>query len=265
MTDLFYSFAQATEVLEISEAYAIFNEVLLMSFVSQYQILTTRIVNNPNLFNKAVWRTEKGSDEREVVFANLQERIQSISWNADAQIPILPLLHGTDFGIATSIASSGFAILSSLDAGWYGKGIYFTTYVKYCLPYFSNRKDPAIIISFVVLGNVYPVIEVPNTEDSLMGSALKAGYNSHFITVSADGVPASTEAIKKGTMIFDEYVIPQENQIVPVYILRFKPFDGRKLLKKWKDDRTMMSRRASRFVVPAKQNQPPVALRSSAI
>jgi hypothetical protein len=35
------------------------------------------------------------------------------------------------------ICGTGFANLSSLDDGFYGKGIYFTTYALYALPYFQ--------------------------------------------------------------------------------------------------------------------------------
>lgn len=37
-------------------------------------------------------------------------------------VPIVPALHGTDINIAHSIAENGFANLSSLDAGFFGKG-----------------------------------------------------------------------------------------------------------------------------------------------
>lgn len=70
-----------------------------------------------------------------------------------------------------AICSTGFAALSSLyvslqlsqispeplflesyflrDAGWYGTGVYFTTYAMYASPYFGTRKDPAVLISYV--------------------------------------------------------------------------------------------------------------------
>ena len=43
------------------------------------------------------------------------------------QVPIIIMAHGTSFEVGKSIASKGFATLASLDAGFYGKGIYFTS------------------------------------------------------------------------------------------------------------------------------------------
>lgn len=39
----------------------------------------------------------------------------------DLAIPIVPAVHGTDYLVAEKIAETGFANLSSLDAGFYGK------------------------------------------------------------------------------------------------------------------------------------------------
>lgn len=94
-----------------------------------------------------------------------QERIDAVAWNEGSAVPILPGVHGTDFGVAMAICSTGFASLSSLyvihsemcrvtnldvrDAGWYGTGVYFTTYAMYSVPYFGTRKDPAAILSYV--------------------------------------------------------------------------------------------------------------------
>jgi len=60
-----------------------------------------------------------------------------------------------------NICSTGFATLSVLDAGWYGQGVYFTSSARYAVPYYATKKDPAIIIAYVIPGNIYPVIEHP--------------------------------------------------------------------------------------------------------
>lgn len=122
-----------------------------------------------------------------------------------------------------------FLALSSLDAGYFGKGIYFTSFPFYTLPYISSRRIPAIILSWVLpgkaplpfdqtvfrfskkppkhqtqkpknckpvsvvsnlvgLGHVYPVIEDHQGQDSLIGAAIKPGYNAHFIVTDKSGV-----------------------------------------------------------------------------
>eukprot|EP01126_Amoeba_proteus_P066184 TRINITY_DN9528_c0_g1_i1.p1 TRINITY_DN9528_c0_g1~~TRINITY_DN9528_c0_g1_i1.p1 ORF type:complete len:709 (-),score=117.87 TRINITY_DN9528_c0_g1_i1:263-2305(-) len=234
MQDIFDNFSDASPILKIKEVYAIYNEILLQSFVNQYKIMVNRVHINPTLFNKFQWKNEKRTKEREIVHDYFCKRKNSILWNDDQGVSILPLLHGTSYPIACSIASSGFAILSSLDAGWYGKGIYFTSYAKYCVPYISNRKDPAMLISYVIMGNTYPIIEQPTDPDSFMGAAMKAGYNSHYIVVSSKGTPAQKQDFMSPDGVYDEIVIPLESQIVPAYILRFLPFDSENVIKNWR-------------------------------
>jgi len=73
--------------------------------------------------------------------------------------------------------------LSNLDAGYYGKGIYFTTFIFYASPYFAQQESPAVLISFVVMGNTYPVVEHHKSKNSLLGAPLQSGYNSHYVVV----------------------------------------------------------------------------------
>jgi len=140
---------------------------------------------------------------------------------------------------AYSICETGFAALSSLDDGWYGKGIYFTSYAVYTVPYISRQKAPVIIVSWVLPGNVYPVIENSEPSDttqepkglaqkhqeaSLKGAPIQNGYNSHYVVVDEDGKighPQSKE-------LFNEFVIAQESQIVPAFIFEIVPAVVRK-------------------------------------
>ena len=75
------------------------------------------------------------------------------------------------------------------SSGWYGKGIYFSSYSTYTLPYIYQKPEPSIIISWVVPGHVYPVIEEPHGDcrTSLKGKALKNGFNSHFVLTTMRG------------------------------------------------------------------------------
>jgi hypothetical protein len=49
--------------------------------------------------------------------------------------------------------------LSALDVGFFGSGIYFSTSAKYIIPYFATKSNPAIIVSFLIPGNPFPVVE----------------------------------------------------------------------------------------------------------
>jgi len=81
--------------------------------------------------------------------------------------PILAVAHGTDYDKALKIMVSGFASLSTLDTGYYGKGMYFTSYAIYTIPYFIPAPDPCILICFILPGNPYPVVEQPRQEKIL--------------------------------------------------------------------------------------------------
>jgi hypothetical protein len=52
------------------------------------------------------------------------------------------VVHGTGLEVGQSICGTGFVALSSLDAGYYGKGIYFTTNSLYVF-FLSRAKTLA--------------------------------------------------------------------------------------------------------------------------
>jgi len=103
-------------------------------------------------------------------------------WNTPDDItPLLIVAHGTDLGVGWTIASNGFAALATLDAGFYGKGIYFTTYVKYTIPYCCSKSNPAILICLLLPGNPFPVCEDPSKPESFLGQPIQSGYQSHYV------------------------------------------------------------------------------------
>lgn len=103
----------------------------------------------------------------------------------------------------------------------------------YILPYFSTKKDPAILLCYAIPGNPYPVgsTEGRKSPDTLMGTALQAGYQSHYVVTNRSGELA--EKTENGTDCYDELVIIQEAQVIPAYILRLVPNGLPKLAKKW--------------------------------
>ena len=52
-----------------------------------------------------------------------------------------------------------------LDDGYFGKGIYFTSNLDYGITYYgkpNNNGEYIVLVTFIILGNVYPVIEYPD-------------------------------------------------------------------------------------------------------
>jgi len=131
--------------------------------------------------------------------------------------------------VAEKICENGFATLSSVDGGYFGKGIYFTSHILYTLPYIANRKIPAVILSWVIPGNVYPVIEAHDGTDTLLGTALKSGHSAHYVLTNQKGECL----VRKENEYYDELVVSQESQITPAYIFQIGKTNFKQLWKDW--------------------------------
>jgi len=73
------------------------------------------------------------------------------------------------------------------------------------------------------LGNTYPVIENPNSSDSLKGKPCQSGFDSHFTIVEPGSYTPCPLKAKSAEKKFTEFVIFQENQCVASYLLFVKP------------------------------------------
>jgi len=214
---------------------AVYNPTLVLNFMGAVKIIRERLQSSSALFGRQEWRTTENQTEMELrnrCYALFEQRKNIFPWNhGQDAVPILPMLHGTDLAIGEKIAETGFASLSSIDEGFYGKGIYFTTMAPYTIPYLGS-KQPCILLSWGVPGNTYPVIEHHTGNASLLGTALKSGYNSHYVRTIRDGTVAGLDLDPD---IFDEIVITQESQIAPAFILLVDPKTRKGLLRAWKE------------------------------
>lgn len=192
---------------QIMSVKRIYNTVLLDNFVGTYLVQKERLLNKA--FHKRSWTIDADRTQVHNAYVALAN---SFSWNSPDYPTVLCVMHGTSVPLAEMIAKTGFAALSTLDSGWYGTGIYFTTSFKYCLPYIASRPRPAIIISYVLPGNVYPVTSREERE----GKPLMSGYQSHYVRTTSDGKPSICGE-------YDEVVVGQESQILPMYIVEIEP------------------------------------------
>jgi len=206
---------------------AIYNKPLISSFVNTWRAMGHRLRTAGDMFAYDSWRNQDDElvRQREAVVENFLKRSSSSPWNfgENAINPILMTAHGTELGTALKICETGFASLSKLDDGFYGRGIYFSTSALYCYPYYGTRPNPTIIVSWVVPGHFYPVIERHDSNEttegrkSLLGSALQAGYQSHYVSTNVDGLIWQPHSFKSD---FDELVIMQESQICIAFIIQ---------------------------------------------
>lgn len=223
--------------ITISKIEAVYNPTLVSNFLGCKKIMDERLRGHSSVFTHQTWRESDSGINfqlRQWVYERYQKRCDSFSWNKfDTKIPIWLAMHGTDVHVAEKIVETGFASLSSLDAGYYGKGIYFATYAYYVLPYLRSQH-PTIILSWLIPGNVYPVTENHAGPHSLLGSAIKTGYSSHYIVTQQNG-ETFTSVPQEGpdAEIYDEIVIAQESQIAPAFLIHLDPKKKKALASDW--------------------------------
>jgi len=236
MRQILDNFLEGRELL-VLDAYAVYNATLISAFINQYKVMQSRWSSEDAIIFTSKTYLLDDEGEKEAVLSKYMKRLQAFPWNTANAPPILPAIHGTSFGSAKKICSTGFASLSLLDSGWYGQGIYFSTYSLYVYPYFKSKEQPALILSWILPGNAFPVTEHPSVTDereggrnrkSYVGGAIKSGYNSHYVCTDLTGMPAQNS----DKQTFDELVVAQESQIAPFLILRL---DTRNFsaLEKW--------------------------------
>lgn len=111
-----------------------------------------RLGQENSVFNNQRWRFAVDATEKGKVYDAYQVKVVANDWNLNKngepvvvwilspaacsrpQVPIIPTIHGTNADVAFKICSTGFSALSTLDEGYYGKGIYFTSSAHYALP-----------------------------------------------------------------------------------------------------------------------------------
>lgn len=128
--------------------------------------------------------------------------------NRECRIRVLPAVHGVkSLDHAKKLASGGLAFVGTTDAGYYGRGIYLSTYANYVtLAGYSGvhpeTGDKWLLVCWVVTGNVYPCVELT------IGASFAAGHDTHYARVGGN---------------FDEIVVEQEHRILPRYLISLRP------------------------------------------
>jgi len=207
-----------TTHLKILSVKIVFNPLLVSNFIGAYVIQKQRAKDAPEIFSSKGWSVDNDNRCSFLVHEYYEQYAKQFSWNQTEIVPIIPGCYGTSISIAERTCANGFAALSSVDAGRFGTGIYFTTHPDYFTPYLVSKTRPALISSWLLPGNVYPVTEHPTGPTSLAGAALKSGYNSHFVSTDKQGFPKPPTG-----EFFTEVVIPQESQISPAFIFEICP------------------------------------------
>jgi len=202
------------EALPVKSIYGVYNPILMTEFSNNRKMMEEKLEEESWDLD---WKEDDETGLRSKINEEYKTKVNQFSWNKDLTVPVIPAVHGTGLSIARAISKTGFAAISSLDSGFFGKGIYFTTASRYALPYATLQTDPAIIISYVVPGNIYPTSEQHKGPKSLAGKPLRTpNYNSHYVLTKTDGFAVSNSAENP---FYDEIVLPEECQVVPAFII----------------------------------------------
>lgn len=129
--------------------------------------------------------------------------------HTEARCVLDPVLgfHGTATKNIASICEHGFKVpggtegfTHSTDAGWYGRGVYFSEFPSYAMEYITSGTK--LLLCQVVLGKIYHCTKL------IHGAPLQAGYDSHM---SPDG---------------KEVVIFNSEHILPSYVVHYTKKTG---------------------------------------
>jgi len=159
-----------------------------------------------------------GGPQRKEIKSELEKHASKTNHNRG--VSIVRAWHGTSLESAHKILRSGFANLATLDDGWFGKGIYFTTHPEYGFHYCKNKSQPCLILCYVIMFNPYPVIwdDAKSTDPNdmmLLGKANYRNFGCHYVPViKYDNVDFRPPQPGKKAE-FDELVIFQESHILP--------------------------------------------------
>jgi len=236
---------------------AVLFEIMLDTIKYKRQVL-------PEFFNTQDWTQGKPEDvaQKKLVLDHLAslQGDSSLPWFQPDLEPIIPMVQGTSENGAQRIAKNGFGTVASLDPGWYGQGIYFTSKLSYAayyarppdhpansdkrpsqpdrpdypeqrerskqheksgrVPKQSSEEDERVfLISLVIPGNAYPVIDFP----AYQGKPCQQGYQSHYVmTLHAyEGLPVK-RPFDFNSGVSNELVIFRGAQTLPVCLLHYR-------------------------------------------
>jgi len=199
----------------VVEAFDVENETMSAGFESYRTILDRKHRASPREFRRTDFTENEDAILREKYLNLLKKKIATFpSYSENGKTAILPMIHGTTEAIAWKIATGNFGTVASLDAGYYGKGIYFTTQADYA-EYYSHEK--VLVIALVNPGNAYPVTEDPRKKQNYLGKPCRTGYQSHY-TVLDDFYPSTS--VEDNSR--DEMVVFEVAQAFPKFIVKVK-------------------------------------------
>jgi len=244
-----------------SRAEFVRNEFLEETFVNQVKIFQHRRSEKLG-FRKSGTKVEpcmRGTQEKDKqkFLGHLKEKFLQKTDKNLKSFEILLMWHGSteDKVKANSkvhnILQCGLADYANQDQGWFGRGVYSTSYSGYAARYSMNGNKPnsegeyVMLLCAVVVGNVYIIsretdyrfkkadgkiintnfcrydYRYPDGKEKL-GIAIKAGYDAHYACLSKKLGYQVPPCNKADDIDVDELVVKSETQILPICKVYFK-------------------------------------------
>jgi len=210
------------------------NTELMQSFVTKVNALENRRTDNV-LFNKPL----PDDGEKEAIRQKLLQLF--IKDESRKLANIMLMWHGCSEKSCFEICKGGIADLRRTDGGFFGSGIYLTSYCEYALRYstgtFNGGQNPngeyVVLLCLATVGLTYVIsrktdypnnsslskfhYKYPNGERN--DKALEAGFDSHYVCVSRQN---GYQAVRAEDADYDELVLKEEAQVLPLAIVYFK-------------------------------------------
>lgn len=228
--------------LDIAEIQVISNRSMLISFSAGLEVGEER--GGKPVFRPAwVNETGKRKDTRQRVHDALVKKSKPV--NGLKHMRVVPMFHGTKQAIVASILSTNLANLATVDEGYFGKAIYFTSYAEYAERVYG--KDRTLLFSWIAYFSAYPVhysddesmwnclssnasnvqMLLAKANAKLYGKSNYGNHDAHYALVkrrSANPADPVYFPVKDGEQEhYDELAVFQPQQILPRYVVKLGP------------------------------------------
>ena len=186
--------------------------------------------------------------EKRAVIERLKRRFAGLAGLQRANA--LLVFHGCTHDAADNICRTGFASISTTDAGFFGRGIYATTYAQYAAEYARGALtgkanlpnadgEFVVLVAWATPGLAYPITrdragaDCDYFADSVSSrfysnrgepaKALRSPFDSHYVCIRREDYQCM-DGMRQGHDVapeYDELVLGDASQLLPCYRLYF--------------------------------------------
>ena len=195
------------------------NPALTRQFEGKVMVLNAR---GDNAAFMPKWGSESDLPVRTRIDQALKE-ITVLHPSTYQHVQFLPMFHGTKATLVDSIFQTGFANLATTDSGFFGKGIYNTSYAEYAHRVYS---DGTILFNWVAFFSAYPVTHPDMSK--LQGGSNYSNYDAHYTLIVPRNPDNPNEVVyfpltDTQDPTYDELVVFDSSHVLPRYLVTLAP------------------------------------------